>query len=345
MKTVLVTGASGFIGFAHRRVFRSRRGGGSLRWSIAENQTVFDSSSKLGKWKLYAVISVKNLRSGRFWNIVAVKTGGAPLDAIAHCAGRASDVGWASAFRRDNFDSVRFLGEGVNEAFARRFVFVSSTDVYGLLNHHRAEEDHTPLRAVPRNPYPHYKIRAEAWIRQNLSPRLWSIVRPAAVWGPNDPTLTGRIIDFLRVSPFIVHFGSWRGKNRWPLAHVDNVAQAIFLAATLDVAAGQSVNVADSEHTTIDEFYRLLATIYYPKKKYRTISMPFWTGYLLGMFISGVSNLLNRRRPFMDPSLYALYSVSRDLDFDNRRWLQWMAAADRHPITREEALGQLRHQL
>ena len=342
MKAALVTGASGFIGshaserFAGEgwRVFALLHRSESPRIkNLIETRTV-----EVVRGDLSDRASVQSILAH------CREQTGSPLDAIAHCAGRASDVGWDSEFRRANFDPVRYLGEATVEGFARRFVFVSTTDVYGLLDHHQADEDLTAHRAAPRNPYPLYKIRAEEWLRQNLSPSLWSIVRPAAVWGPDDPTLAPRIIDFLRHSPFIVHFGPWRGKNRWPLAHVDNVAQAIYLAATLDKAAGEAVNVIDSERTTVDEFYRLLSAIHFPGKTFRTLTIPLWTGWALGAAVSAISNALNLRHPLIDPSLYALYSVSRNLDFSNRRWIEWMEAAHRSPTTREEGLRQLQRQ-
>lgn len=266
--------------------------------------------------------------------------GGRPV--IAHCAGRASDVGRDADFRLANYDSVRILGQAVCRGLATRLVFVSTTDVYGIRDHDCALEDQSPLEAFPPNPYPRYKIKSERWIRKSLCPECWSIVRPAAVWGPDDETLTRRAIDFLRLSPVIVHFGPWRGRNRWPLAHVSNVAAAIVIAAADAATSGQSVNVIDSEITTIDEFYRLLAEVFFPGKRFRTWCLPFFAGLPWAWVVSGVSSWLNLDRPFIDPSVYALHSVSRNLSFSNRRWLELMRRHGRTPVTRDEGLAGLR---
>ena len=272
----------------------------------------------------------------------AVETRGAALDAVIHCAGRASDVGRRRTFRRVNFESVQRLVQIAKDLAVGRFVFVSTTDVYGLRDFHGEAEDELPLRAALRNPYPEFKIAAENWIRDHLPPERYSIIRPAAVWGAGDRTLTPRIVGFLRRSPWIVHFGQWRGRNRWPLAHVRNVAAAIYLAATLPEAAGRAVNVLDDETTTIDEFYRLLAGIYLPHKTLRTVTLPLWVGAVFGCAVSAISNLLNLDHPFADPSLYALYSVSRHLDFSNRRFRELLAAAGRPIVTREQGIRELR---
>ena len=135
----------------------------------------------------------------------------ATLDAIVHCAGRASDVGWRREFRRANFDSVQGMVKLTKELNVGRLVFVSTTDVYGLRDFHGESEDELALDARPRNPYPEFKIAAEAFIRAELLPGRFSIIRPASVWGAGDRTLTSRIVSFLRTSPWIVHFGNWRG--------------------------------------------------------------------------------------------------------------------------------------
>lgn len=268
--------------------------------------------------------------------------GGTVPTAIIHCAGRASDVGWRREFRRANLQSVENLVGLVRESGVGRLVFVSTTDVYGLRDFHGEGEDDLALDPAPRNPYPEFKIAAEALLRAGLPPERYAIIRPAAVWGPGDPTLTPRIVAFLRASPWIVHFGRWRGQNRWPLAHVRTVAATLYLAAARPEAAGRAIHVLDSERTAADEWYRLLAGIYLPGKTFRSITLPFWTGAAIGWPISAVSNALNLRRPFSDPSYYALRSVSANLDLGNQRMVELLAAAGCRPVARDEGLRELR---
>ena len=338
-RTVLVTGAAGFIG-AHTAEAFAADGWRVFGLVHRRESPRFNALAAAGRAEVVRG-DVSDESQVRALLAQCGERAGRPPDAIVHCAGRASDTGRRSAFRRANFDPVRFLGAAVNDGLGGRLVFVSTTDVYGVLDHRSADEDHTPLRAVPRNPYPEFKIEAEHWMRARMPAERWSIVRPAAVWGPDDPTLTRRIAEFLRRSPWIVHFGPWRGRNRWPLAHVRNVAQAIVLAASLDEARGRAVNVLDRERTTIDEFYRMLGSAFLPGRTWRTVCLPFWTGWIAGAAVTAVSNLLNTARPVGDPTFYAVHSVSRDLDFSNARWLAWMRAAGRTPVTREEGLAEL----
>lgn len=138
---------------------------------------------------------------------------------------------------------------------------------------------------------------AEQWLRERLLPERYSIVRPVAVWGEDDPTLTKRIRDFLAVSPWIVHFGHWKGRNRWPLAHVDRVARACYIAAFHPGARGKAFHVLDPEHTGMDGFYRQVAARHLPGKRLRALYLPLWCGVVIGALSTALSNLFDLEHP------------------------------------------------
>jgi len=340
VKGVLITGAGGFIGgYAVKEFLRE---GWRVFGLVHRNVPSSLEETMAGRAPLTLVKGDVTDR-GQLHAVMerVTREHGAPLDAIVHAAGRASDVGRRSAFRKANFESVQHLVELTTEFDVCRFVFVSTTDVYGLLDHNGEREEDLPYFASLNNPYPYYKIAAEKWIRKSLPPDRYSIIRPAQVWGAGDTTLTPRFISFLKKSPWIIHFGRRRGTNRWPLAHVKNVAAALYLGATAAEAAGQAFTVSDKELTTIDEFYRIVGAAAFPEKRFRSVTLPFWMGWLFGTVTSGISNLLNSLHPIADPSLYALYAVSRNLDFSNGRFREFMAAAGRKIVTREEGLREL----
>ena len=69
-----------------------------------------------------------------------------------------------------------------------------------------------------------------------------------------------------------------------------------------------------------DEYYRLIIETFLPRKaKMKSITLPFAAGWALGAASTLLSNALNREHPLFDPSLYSLYSVSRNLDFSCER--------------------------
>lgn len=298
-KTVLVTGAAGFIGL-----------------------NVVKAYVEHG-WKVYALVhknvpdELVNLDNVEIiYGDVADETcfNGLDVDVVAHVAGIASDIGADKMFRKINFEPVKHLSRLPKE----KLVYVSSSDVYGIKDFINADEN-TPLVEYPKNPYPKYKILSENWLRENAE--RYVIIRPAAVWGEGDKTLEKRVVDFLETSPFIVHFGKWKGKNRWPLANVKNVALTIVAVSGCDEFDNQAITIIDPEKTTIDEYYRAVARRYFPEKKYKNLYLPLWVGKLIGLVSMVLSNALKLKQPLFDPTFYAVHHVSSNLDFSSEKML------------------------
>lgn len=258
------------------------------------------------------------------------------------CAARASDVGRRINFEKTNFTTVKNLANMCLRLNIERFVYVSTTDVYGLKDFKSEDEETLDLDICAKNYYPMYKIKSEQWLQAEMPAERFAIVRPAAVWGIGDHTLTPRIVDYLKSLPVIFHFGKWRGKNRWPLAHVKNVAKALYAAAILPEAGGKAVNVLDNESTTINEFYYIIRDLYLPDRKLREISLPVAMVYLPAWFSSFISTLFNLKTPLYDPSLYALDTIRHDLNFSNQRFQEWLKASNQKITTRAEGLDELR---
>ena len=238
-------------------------------------------------------------------------------DVIVHAAALASDVGPDSLFRKLNYEPVVTLAPLAK----RKFVFISTADVYGIRDFSGEDVSTLKFDDILRNPYPRYKIKAELWLKGNLPPERFACVRPAAVWGPGDETLERRVADFLRSSPFIVHFGKWRGRNRWPLADVRRVAEAAYLAATTSRWDGDGVTVIDSRRITAEEFYRETAARLFPGRKFRTLCLPMWLGVCIGRLSSFIAAVLRLSHVPFDPSYYALKTVSSNLDFVDKSFL------------------------
>jgi nucleoside-diphosphate-sugar epimerase len=308
VKQVLVTGAGGFIGL--RTVLRFLDDGcfvhALVRSAVPEKLLALAAAERASLVRC-DITDGEGLRA-LFRDLPR-------LDALVHCAARASDVGRDAAFRAANYDAVRNLAALALERDTGVFVFVSTTDVYGLRDFCGQTEEELDYDPAAKNPYPKYKIMAEEWLRANMPPDRYSIVRPAAVWGEDDPTLTRRIRDFLAVSPWIIHFGPWKGRNRWPLAHVDRVAEACRIAAFHPGARGRAFHVLDPGRTSMEAFYRRVAAAHFPGRRYRSLRLPLWCGLVLGALSTALSNLLNLKRPAFDPTLYAARSISSNLDF------------------------------
>ena len=70
------------------------------------------------------------------------------------------------------------------------------------------------------------------------------------------------------------------------------------------------------------EYYREVAHEFLPGKKLRECSVPLWAVWPFAW----LSSNLSRERPLFDPTLYALDTVSSNLDFSNARMRAWLSA-------------------
>lgn len=301
-KHVLITGAGGFIGMHVVRIFAKHN------WKITAIVHI-NIPDELKKISNVEIIQADITNENDISKILQ------DPDVVVHVAGLASDIGSDTFFKKINFEAVKTF----SILAKTKFIYISSTDIYGIKDFFGEDEDTLPFESKPINPYPRYKIESEKWIRNNLDKNYYTIIRPAAVWGEGDKTLEPRVVDFLKSSPFIVHFGKWKGKNRWPLAKVENVAIAVYVSAVTNDFNGEAINIIDEEFTTIDEFYRKIAKKYFPNKIFPSISLPFWIGYISGWTSTRLSNYLKLKQPIFDPSLYAIYSLSNNLDFSGKK--------------------------
>jgi nucleoside-diphosphate-sugar epimerase len=335
MKTVFITGAGGFVG-SHAAEYFAAEG---FRVFALVHNNICDRLKELAEAGKASVIhgdindpekledALKNLN----------------IDYFIHCAAKASDIGRWKDFERTNFKAVTGLASMCLRLNVERFVYVSTTDVYGLKDFNGEDEESLPFDNKAKNYYPVTKIKSELWLRAEMPKERFAVVRPAAIWGPGDQTLTPRIVDYLKSLPIVFHFGKWRGKNRWPLVHVRNVAKALYAAAVLPEAGGKAVNVLDNEFTSVSEFYHIIRDLYLPELNLREITLPVATIYPFAWLSSFISTALNLKKPLYDPSLYALETIRHNLDFSNMRLQEWLKTSNQQITTHAEAINELQN--
>lgn len=318
-KTVLVTGASGFIGLNVVKAFLKK--GFNVTAMIHKHKS--KELELLGKTLNYVYADINDENS--FLKAIENMS----FDFVAHVAGIAKDIGCDDLYRKINFEPIKYL----SKIPKIKFIYISSTDVYGMKDFSGETEEELPFEDKPINPYPKYKIESEKWLIQNMPKDKYVIIRPAAVYGDNDKTLEKRFVDFLKISPFIIHFGKNKGKNRWPLANVKYVAKSVVAGCISDIFNGKAINIIDEKTTTMDEYYRIVAKKYFPEKKYMTITLPFCFGQVIGYISTTLSNMLSLKNPIYEPTLYALYSVSSNLDFSCKRMKQAIEIYDEYDLS------------
>ena len=310
METILLTGAGGYVGSNAAEYFvrQGYRVIGTVRRNVAERLRV--SGAEIRRAELTAAREVEALFDET-------------IDYVVHVAALASDVGRDAWFRAANYEAVQHLAELAMSKGVRRFVYLSTSDVYGLHDFNGESEEELAFDETVTNPYPKYKLLSEKWLKANLPSERFSTVRPCVIYGRGDTSITPRTVAYLKNSPLVFHFGRWKGKNRWPLAHIVNVCRTLHAAMLLPEAGGKGVTVLDSRRVSISGYYHELASEFLPGKRLREVTLP----KALIRPVAALSTLLSRREPLFDPTLYALDTITHNLDFSNRRMLDWLARA------------------
>ncbi|HXT16650.1 MAG TPA: NAD-dependent epimerase/dehydratase family protein [Gemmatimonadaceae bacterium] len=160
-------------------------------------------------------------------------------DVIVHAAG-ATRAATRAGLVRSNVDLTAATLRAAEAAKVERFVFVSSQAAAGPASSRDVpvDEDDAP---APIETYGRAKLAAESRVRSSAIP--WTIVRPAAVYGPRDR-------DFLALFRFASHGIAIHPGNRehWiSIAHVTDVANGIFCAATSPAAESGTYFIANDE--------------------------------------------------------------------------------------------------
>ena len=168
---------------------------------------------------------------------------------LVHAAAALPIRGSRDEIRSVNVDGTLALLAAAAEAGVRRAVFISSTAVYGVPEKHPIEED-DPLHGVGH--YGESKIEAEdvcsAFRRRGLDV---VILRPKTFIGPERLGVFEILFDWIREGRRIYMLGD--GSNRYQLLAVEDLVEAILLAASKRAAANETLNVGAAEFGTVRE--------------------------------------------------------------------------------------------
>ena len=173
METVLITGAGGYIGSNAAEYF-VRAG---YRVVGVVHRKVADRFARLGVKTITADLT-DEAAIGRLFDDKP--------DYVVHIAALASDVGRDEWFRAANYEVVKNLASVSMDRNVKRFVYLSTADVYGLHDFNGESEDELSFDETVTNPYPKYKILSEKWLaatRHSLTLGLARSIREPSLRG------------------------------------------------------------------------------------------------------------------------------------------------------------------
>ncbi len=254
IRRVLVVGGAGFIG-GHfvGRLLASR---------ATDFVTVYDNFSSGRLWHLEAHRSDPRLRVVRAdaADLEALAAATAGHDTIIHLASN-PDIARAVTEPAVDFDQGTLLTHHVAEAARRAGVglvlYASGSGVYGDLGEVEAVEDHGPL--IPVSTYGASKLAGEALLASYAA--MFGITARAFrfgnVVGPRQTHGVG--YDFIRrllADPDRLRILG-DGRQSKSYIHVDDVIEAVLLAARLATGPFAVFNVATGDYVTVTEIAEL----------------------------------------------------------------------------------------
>jgi nucleoside-diphosphate-sugar epimerase len=232
-KNILVTGAGGFIGGWLVDTF-FLEGKQPVRAGIRS----WTTAARLGR--LPVDIVPCNVTDPK--QVAAAMEG---VDAVVHCA-----VGTAQA----TVEGTRNMLEAAHRAGVRRFVHISTVDVYG--DSAGVVEESTPFKHTGEE-YGETKIQAEEACWEYHAKGLpVTILRPTIVYGPYNKLWIAKFAERIMSGRWGT-FGEL-GDGTCNLVYVGDVAQAVRLALTKDEAVGEAFNVNGNQAITWNEYFSRL---------------------------------------------------------------------------------------
>jgi nucleoside-diphosphate-sugar epimerase len=301
IQTVLVTGATGFIGGAVAQRLKSE--GCAVRTLVRRNSDTA-ALTTVGCELCYGDIT----------DAVSVQEAMHGMDAAVHCAAFASDWGPHETFVRVNIEGTRHILDAALECGVKRVVHVSTADVFGIYKDGRVIDDSFPLKETGFS-YSDTKAEADklALVYAHERGLPVAVIRPNWVYGPGDRTFLPELVDAMRTHQ-MVFFGS--PSNTIPLCFIDNLVDAVILALIRDEAAGQGYIVGDGAVITWRELTDMLAEqLGLPKVKW-TIPLPL--AHLVAVAAETLAKIArSKKRPVL--TRYELEISGRDLHYSNSK--------------------------
>ena len=206
---IVVTGGSGFLGGAIARALLAR--GDQVR--VVQRSDV-PALATLGAEVVRADLSEREAA------LEALEG----ASAVMHVAARANLWGPYDAFRRANVVATENVLEACRTHAIPKLVYTSTPSVVHPGGDVEGLDESAPVADRFESPYPATKAIAEAKVLAANGAALATVaLRPHLIWGPNDPQLTGRVIERARTGR-LRFVGD--GTKRVDSIYIDNAVEA-----------------------------------------------------------------------------------------------------------------------
>ena len=287
--TVLVTGATGFLGRQVISTFLQKEEG----QIIAAARNPQKSNQNVNEWR------IGDLRDPEYRKSVVQG-----IDVLCHCGTWASMWGHPQAERDNFFLPTLDLFEQAIQAGVKRIILTSAVSVCDPPKPGKPGLDDAPSVKRPYWPHLNYLIDIDSWMRANAHRGTGMVVMRLGhfVGAQNRLGLVPAILPRMktRMMPWLSG-----GRKRLALVTDEDLGQSFFLAAKASkLDPYESFNICGSEFPTMREFLTFLAEeTGLPKPIY---SVPYSLGYGFGWLMEKLFPFLPGKAPFLTRSLVLL---------------------------------------
>ena len=279
---VLVTGASGFTGAV--LVKKLVRLGARVR-AIAR------PSSSLTQFDGLPIEWVR----GQVFDPQVIADAMRGVDYVFHVAAAYREAKITDeTYRLVHVESTKLLANAaVKEGSVKRFIHVSTVGVHGHIDEPPADESY---RFAPGDVYQSTKVDAELWLREFGAKEglPFVVIRPAAIYGPGDRRLL-KVFKMASKRIFPIFGG---GKGLYHLIHVEDLAEAMVLAASSPSAVGEVFIVGNSTPSSLKEMASVISTEL-GNNSMKILRLPVWPLFVAAALCEGVCKPLG-----IEPPLY-----------------------------------------
>lgn len=234
----LITGGAGFLGINLVR-YLLQRGHQVASLDIAE----FDYPD---------VRAMVDVHQGDIRDRATVDRAMQGIDQVIHCAAALPLYTKEEIYSTD-IDGTRKVLQSAFEHKVQRVIHVSSTAVYGIPDHHPLREND---QMIGVGPYGEAKVLAEQVCLEFRSLGMCvPILRPKSFIGPERLGVFALLYDWAKDGKNFPMLG--KGDNRYQLLDVEDLCEAIYLAATLETELVNDIfNIGAKDFTTMREDYQ-----------------------------------------------------------------------------------------
>lgn len=202
------------------------------------------------------------------------------------------DVHPLSLYYDVNVEGVKNIINIVDKFKISRILFTSSVAVYGL-NKDNPNEEHIvdPFNHYGKSKFVAEELLREWYLRAPLE-RTLIILRPTVVFGPKNRGNVYNLLSQISSGRFMM---IGRGKNKKSMAFVENITDFIRYCIEKNMNGYQLFNYADKPDLTTKQLVchsqKLL------EGKAINIRIPYFIGYIAGMFFDFLSMVSGRKFP------------------------------------------------